>query len=105
MIVVNTDNYEQEVLQAGGLVVVDFWGTTCRNCKALAPKYEALAEENAQLAKFCTFNAMENKPLSIAQKVVSVPTIVFYRNGEQIDRLSGVFTVDQISDKVKELSA
>ncbi|MEG2212538.1 MAG: thioredoxin family protein, partial [Clostridiales bacterium] len=76
-----------------------------RNCKALRPKYEALAEANAEVAKFCMFNAMENKALSVAQKVISVPTIVFYRNGVQIDRLSGTFTVEQIAVKVKELTA
>ena len=61
MIEVNKDNFEQEVLKADGLVVVDFWSEKCEPCKALMPSVHELAEKNAGRAKFCSLNIAGNK--------------------------------------------
>lgn len=91
MIAVDKENFESEVLQAEGLVFVDFWSPKCEPCMALLPEVEAFAEKNAGKAKFCKLDAAANKRLSIAQKVMGLPAFVFYRNGEK------VFTFDKES--------
>ena len=91
MIAVDKENFEAEVLQAEGLVFVDFWSPKREPCMALLPEVEAFAEKNAGRAKFCKLDAAANKRLSIAQKVMGLPAFVFYKNGEK------VFTFDKES--------
>ncbi|MEG1500951.1 MAG: thioredoxin family protein [Clostridiales bacterium] len=104
MIDVDQSNFQKEVLEAEGLIFVDFWGTKCTRCKALMPQLEAFAEENAPSAKFCRINAMENKPVCKEQKVISVPSIVFYRKGEKLAHLAMTFTMEEVQEKLKELA-
>ena len=84
MIELNKENFDTEVLQAEGLVFVDFWSEKCEPCMALMPEVVAFAEKNAGRAKFCKLDTMGNKRLAIAQKVMGLPTLVFYRNGEKL---------------------
>ena len=84
MIELNKENFEAEVLQAEGLVFVDFWSEKCEPCMALMPDVVAFAEKNAGRAKFCKLDTMGNKRLAIAQKVMGLPTLVFYKNGEKL---------------------
>ena len=80
----NKDNFEAEVLQAKGLVFVDFWSEKCEPCMALLPEVERFAEANAGRAKFCKLDTMGNRRLAIAQKVMGIPTLIFYKNGEKV---------------------
>ena len=89
MIELNKDNFEAEVLQADGLVFVDFWSEKCEPCMALLPEVVAFAEKNAGRAKFCKLDTAGNRRLAIAQKVMGIPTLVFYKGGEK------VFTFDK----------
>jgi thioredoxin 1 len=84
LIEVNKENFEAEVLQAEGLVFVDFWSPKCGPCLELLPDIEALAERNAGKAKFCKLDTADNKRLAISQKVMGLPTLVFYKNGEKL---------------------
>ncbi|OPZ64266.1 MAG: Thioredoxin [Firmicutes bacterium ADurb.Bin506] len=88
MIEVNKENFEAEVLQAPGLVLVDYWSEKCEPCKALVPEVEALAEKYASSMKFCKLNVLENRRLSISQKVLGLPTIIVYKNGEKVAELT-----------------
>lgn len=106
MIEVDKETFETEVLEAEGLVFVDYWSPKCGPCMELLPDVEAMAERNAGLAKFCKLDTAANKRLSIAQKVMGIPTFVFYKGGEKI------FTFDKesieigaVEAKLKELSA
>ena len=99
MIEVNKENFEVEVLQAKGLVFVDFWSPKCEPCMELLPEVEAMAERNADKAKFCKLDAAANKRLSISQKVMGLPTLVFYKDGEK------VFTFDKDSIEMDAVEA
>ena len=94
MIALTKDNFDQEVLEADGLVFVDFWSEKCEPCMALLPEIEAFAEKNAGRAKFCKLDTAGNRRLAISQKVMGIPTLVFYKNGEK------VFTFD--SDAIEQ---
>ncbi|HHT63329.1 MAG: thioredoxin TrxA [Bacillota bacterium] len=104
MIEVNKDNFEQEVLKADGLVVVDFWSEKCEPCKALMPSVHELAEKNAGRAKFCSLNIAGNKRLAISQKVLGLPTIAFYKNGEKVAELTKDFTIEDVEAKLNDLA-
>jgi len=84
MIELTKENFDAEVLEADGLVFVDFWSPKCEPCMAYLPEVEAMAEKNAGRAKFCKLDTAGNKRLSIAQKVMGIPTFVFYKGGEKI---------------------
>ncbi|HBK86423.1 MAG TPA: thiol reductase thioredoxin [Firmicutes bacterium] len=88
MLAVDKENFEVEVLQAEGLVLVDFWGPKCETCLAVMPDVEALAEKYGDKVKFCSLNTSGNRRLAISQKVLGLPVIAFYRNGEKIDELA-----------------
>ena len=83
MIELNKENFDAEVLQAEGIVFVDFWSPKCESCMALLPDVEAFAEKNAEKAKFCKLDTAGNRRLAISQKVMGLPTFVFYKNGEK----------------------
>jgi thioredoxin 1 len=100
---VNKDNFEQEVLQEKGLVVVDFWGPKCEKCLALMPEMEDLALRYSQ-AKFCKLDITGNRRLAISQKVLGLPAVGFYKNGEKIGELGpDDAKAESIEAKIKEL--
>ena len=103
MIEVDKVNFEEEVLQAEGLVMVDFWSPKCEPCKELMPAVHELADKYAGKAKFCSLDTASNKRLSIAQKVMGIPTICFYKGGEKVAELSTDILIDDVESKLKEL--
>ncbi|MCL1816400.1 MAG: thioredoxin domain-containing protein [Clostridiales bacterium] len=99
MIEVTKENFDTEVLAAEGLVFVDFWSPKCGPCMELLPEVESLAKKHTGKAKFCKLDTASNKRLSIAQKVMGIPTFVFYKNGEK------VFTFDKESIEMTAVEA
>jgi thioredoxin 1 len=83
MVELTKENFDAEVLQAKGVVFVDFWSPKCEPCMGLLPQVDAFVEKNAGRAKFCKLDTAGNKRLSIAQKVMGIPTFVFYKDGEK----------------------
>ena len=88
MLEVNKESFEAEVLAASGPVLVDFWSTKCEPCMALVPEVEALAAKYGDRVKFCKLNVLENRRLSIGQKVLGLPTIAIYKGGEKVAELT-----------------
>ena len=85
----NRDNYETEVDQADKPVLVDFWGPKCKPCLALMPSVEALEEEYEGKLKVAKLNAAENRMLCAKLRVLGLPTFLIYKDGEEINRLTG----------------
>jgi len=104
MLMINADNFEAEVTQSEQPVVVDLWGPKCGPCLALMPDVEALAEKYAGKIKFGKLNVMENRRLVITLKVMGVPTILFYKKGEQKGRITGDdVTIEAIRARAEQL--
>lgn len=103
MIEVDKSNFEDEVLKAEGLVMVDFWSPSCEPCKDLLPSVHEVAEKYAGQAKFCSLNTSGNKRLAISQKVLGLPTIAFYRDGNKIAELTTNVSIDEVEAKLNEL--
>ncbi len=104
MLELNKDNFDAEVIQAEGTILVDFWGTKCEPCKALIPDVERLAEQYDGKIKIAKLNTTENRRLAMAQKVMGLPTFVIYKNGEKQKEISGAenCTPETIENLIKE---
>ncbi|MDR1068358.1 MAG: thioredoxin [Clostridiales Family XIII bacterium] len=95
------DNYEQET--AGGVVVVDFYADWCGPCKMMAPAFEEAAQEYAGRATFAKLNIDTAKQIAVANKVMSIPTLLFFKDGEQKDRVTGVIDKATLAQKLDAL--
>ena len=84
---VDKTNFEQEVLQSDIPVMVDFWAPWCVPCRVIAPLVERLAEQYAGRLKVTKLNVDENHELAIRYQVMSIPTLIFFKNGQVIDRI------------------
>lgn len=87
MLEVNKDNFEQEVLKAEGYVLCDFFGDGCVPCEALMPHIHSFAEKYGESIKFVSLNTTKARRLAISQKVLGLPTIVMYKDGEKVEEL------------------
>lgn len=104
MLELSKENFDAEVLEEKGAVLVDFWGTKCEPCKALMPDVHRLAEQYGDKIKICKLNTTENRRLAIGQKVLGLPTFIVYKNGEKVKEISGAenCTPDSIEALIKE---
>ena len=89
VISVTTDTFEQEVLKAEQTVMVDFWAAWCGPCKMLSPIVDQIAEEHPEI-KVCKVNIDEEPSLAIDYKVMSIPTLLVFKNGEKVNMSIGV---------------
>lgn len=106
MLVIDKDNYEQEVLKSDIPVIVDFWGPQCAPCLALMPEVEKLAEELAGKIKMGKLNSTENRRFCMSLKIMGLPTFLFVRGGEVQSKLSGEeVNIDSIKAAAEKLLA
>ena len=103
MIEVNTENFEQEVVRAPEPVLVDFWGPQCGPCLALMPQVQALSEKYQGRVKMAKVEAPKSRRLCLNLKVMGLPTFLFYRNGREINRLTGTITIQSIEESLKKM--
>jgi thioredoxin 1 len=87
MIVLTRDNFETEVLQASGTVFVDFYSDGCVPCKALEPFVLQMAEKYGDKMIFAGLNTTKARRLAISQKVLGLPVMAIYQNGEKVEEL------------------
>ena len=88
MLEVDKTTFEEEVLKAEGYVFVDFFGDGCVPCQALMPFVHGLAEKYSDgKLKFCQINTTKARRLAIAQKVLGLPVMAIYKDGEKVEEL------------------
>ncbi len=96
-------NFEEEVLQAEGKVLVDFWSPSCEPCKALMPSVMELEEKYGDKVKFTKLDTSSARRVAIKQKVLGLPTIAIYGGGEKIAEVTkDDATVEAIEAMIKE---
>lgn len=88
MLLVDKETFQAEVLEAEGLVLVDYFGDGCVPCQALMPDIEALAGKYGDRVKFIKLNTSGARRLAISQKVLGLPTVTLYQNGAKLEELT-----------------
>ena len=98
-------NFKQEVLDKGGFTVVDFWAEWCGPCKQIGPMVEELANEYKGVVNIGKMD-VDNNPATPGQYGVrAIPTIIFLKDGELIDKQVGASTKQALKDKIEKLMA
>lgn len=88
MLAVDKETFQAEVLEAQGYVLVDYWSDGCEPCKALMPDMEELASKYEAKVKFVKLNTTQARRLAISQKVLGLPTISLYKDGQKVDEVT-----------------
>ncbi len=101
MIELNKDNFNEEISE--GIVLVDYWGPTCEPCKALMPHVEEMAEKYGDKVKFASLDITKARRLAIGQKVMGLPALIIYKDGEEVERLAeSAATASAVEEMVKK---
>jgi thioredoxin 1 len=97
--------WDAEVIKASELVMVDFWAVWCGPCQMVAPVIEELSKEYAGKMKVRKLNTDENPEVAGRYQVMSIPTILFFKNGQVVEKLVGARPKRQFKDMIDSLLA
>ena len=101
-----TDSNVNDIIASGQPVVIDFWATWCGPCMRLAPVVDELAKEYEGKVVIGKYNVDEQSDLATTHRIMSIPTILFFKNGEQVRdlRMAGP-TREQLKANIDKLLA
>ncbi|MDR1292957.1 MAG: thioredoxin [Clostridiales Family XIII bacterium] len=99
--ILTSDTYADAI--AGGAVVVDFYADWCGPCKMMAPTFEETAGEYEGKVAFAKINIDENRDVALSNQVMSIPTMILFKDGEAKDRVTGVIDKDTLKSRVDAL--
>ncbi|NJK37629.1 MAG: thioredoxin [Oscillatoriales cyanobacterium RM1_1_9] len=97
------ENFELEVLQSHTLVMVDFWAVWCGPCRIMNPVIAAIAEQFLGKVKVGKLNADDYEQLATRYHIEAIPTLLFFYQGQIVDRLAGVVSESALSDRLHDL--
>ena len=103
IIEVNESNFAAEISNSDVPVLVDLWAAWCGPCRAIAPIVEEISEDFAGKAKVAKVNIDENAAIAAKYNVMSIPTLLFFKNGEVQDQVIGLVSKEKIAEKLNGL--
>jgi thioredoxin 1 len=100
---VSDQNFENEVIKSSLPVLLDLWAPWCGPCRMVAPVIDGLAEKYNGKVKFCRLNVDENPQTAAKYRVMSIPTLLFFKNGEAVDTVIGAVPERTLQPKIDAL--
>jgi len=100
---VTDQDFEGEVIKSALPVLVDLWAPWCGPCRMVAPVVDKLAERYTGKFKFCRLNVDENPKTASKYRVMSIPTLMFFKGGEAVDTVVGAVPERVLQPKIEEL--
>jgi len=102
--VIRTADFEKEVLQAEGLVLVDFFAPWCPPCQRLEPELEKVQAELGDKIKIVKLDVDQDEPLSLVYNVQKIPNMTFFRDGKVLDQYIGLLPKRDILKRIEALA-
>ena len=102
VITLTRENFDQEVVNSSNTVLVDFWAPWCGPCRAVGPLIDELAEEYDGKAKIAKLNVDDEGELAAKFKIMSIPTIMIFKNGEVVEKLIGARSKSELSELINK---
>ena len=102
---VTAESFDAEVLQSGLPVLVDIWAAWCAPCRQIAPLVEQLAGEYEGRAKIVKLDMDAEREIGLRYEVQAIPTLLFFKGGELVDRFIGVKSKKDLADRLDQLIA
>jgi thioredoxin 1 len=99
---VTDSSFENEVLQSKKPVLVDFWAEWCGPCRMLAPTIEAIADQYSESAAVVKLNVDDNPSTSEAYGIRSIPTLIVFSEGKEVERVIGATSKESISRMIEK---
>jgi thioredoxin 1 len=100
MVNLTENNFKDEVLNAEGVVLVDFWAPWCGPCRMVGPILEGIAKEKGDKVKIVKVNIDENPGLGSNFNVMSIPTMIIFKNGKLVEQFVGALPKPAIESKL-----
>lgn len=100
MLEVSADTFEQEVLKSDIPVIIDLWAPWCGPCKALTPILESIAADYGGKVKVVKLNIDDSPSIAAQYQVMSIPTVLFFKDGEVESQVIGLVGKDKIARKI-----
>ncbi len=99
-ITLTTKNFDEEVLKSDKPVLIDFWASWCGPCRMVSPLVDELADEHKEY-KFCKVNVDDEEPLAIKVGIMSIPTLIVFKDGQQVNKSIGAIGKEDILNLLK----
>jgi len=99
---VTNKNFDSDVINAEGLVLADFWAPWCGPCRQQTPILENLAADDSLKVKFVKINTDDEPAIAQKLEITSIPTLILFKNGQEIERFIGVQPETALKNKLKQ---
>lgn len=99
----NSSNFNEEINNTDKLVLIDFFATWCGPCKMLSPIISEIAEEYSNSVKVCKVNVDDNQGLALKYNIMSVPTLIFLKNGKVVKSSVGFCSKSELDNIINDL--
>jgi len=104
VIELNADTFEREVIDCELPVLVDCWAPWCQPCLIVAPIVEEVAKEYQGKVKFCKLNVDENSDIAARYGIMSIPTLLIFKEGKVVDQIIGAVPKEMIKEKLDKIT-